>query len=1147
MHATRPVRFFLALFSALVILAGLAWQPGAAALVGPPLPHADDAPTPTGGATSIVPLPPQVVERMRQEGRPLPDLSQYKMSPSPVRPRPLQGNVNLLAVMVDFTGTPGTVTNLTVFDNLVYAAPVSGRGSVRDYYDEVTRGTLTIATVNLPSTTGWRAAGNTMSYFANGQYGMNQYSYPQNAAGMVAAVLSALDPLVNFANYDNDGDGQVDTLLVIHAGTGAEWSLNANHIWSHASSISGMGGIPYYSTDGVSVDNYVTVPEYWEPSLVGPNTTDLTVGVVCHEIAHGLFGLPDLYDLIASPYPAVSFGIGQWGLMSYGDWNGPSKWNSFVGYAVTDGSSPAWPEAWTRVLLRWDTATLVMNPASGVCLPPVETTANAILRFKTAGLRVQEYFLVENRRTIANSYDEWLPSSGLLIWHVDEAFWSLYGGPDNNTECRSLPNPHCTGACATTHYLVSLEQADRQDHLEFGTNRGDAGDPFPGSSGNTAWQWYGHNPVNPESGNWYDGCGRDSCIDLVNIATAAPNVCFDIAHAQCAAAEADLGDAPASDNNHGNAPMTAYHFPYVQARFPTVFFAGTPPASGQGPRHHLALVDSWLGIAMTVESNADQMPDQDGMPNISPTVDMADMDSVIYGGDDGLHVPLAVAHCNTTTVPFTMTVVSQPIFGLIPRYLNVWADWSRDGDWADIESCLGGPSADEWVYHNMMLLLPQGTYSLYLMPITSKAKVSEGNIYEIWLRLSVADKPAPGPADGRGPVQGYDLGETEDYYLVLSPTLQISLPPTQPFPGQPLTYTIQYGGMGDVLAKGVVISDVLPQGIEFLTANPMPDLYNPATRTAYWTTNLDPTAPGTIQMTVLVTGLPGATITNTAYLLWGDQIWLRSAVSFQIASCGPGDPTAGFTWSQPACVGQPIQFTNQSSGSPPLSFAWDLDGDGDTDSAAVDPTWTYGAPGPYTVTLTVSNTCGTDTFSATVAVLQPIASLAIAGPLSLLPDQVGTYTAVPTPPDATNPLYLWDSGATGGTTTYSWSSAGLYTIAVTGSNACGSATATLDVLVTNECISLTGVTISGPASLQVGEEGTYLAVIAPPTATNPAYLWNDGSTGWSAVYSWTTAGTYTVAVTASNCLNVAVDDSLVVTVGAAQHRIYLPLIVRAGP
>lgn len=1143
-------RYAFHVLSAIMILVILLTGLATVSSAGPSEP-AQAVTTPSGRVTSIVPPPPQVVEQMQQEGRSLPDLQSYKLSPSPVQPRPLQGNLNLLAILVDFTGTPGTVTNLTVLDNLVFAPPVSTRGSVRDYYDEVTRSNITLVTVNPVNTTGWRASGNTMAFFGAGQYGMGP-TFPQNAGGMVAAVLPALDPLIDFSNYDNDGDGEVDTMVVIHAGTGAEWSLNPNHIWSHASAISWMGGSPP-TFDGVLVDHYVTVPEYWEPSLVGPSTTDMTVGVICHEIAHGLFGVVDLYDLDVS-----SLGIGSWGLMSYGDWNGPAKYNSFLGYNVTDGSSPAWPMAWTRLVMGIDTAPLVWWSQSGVLLPPVETTANAAIRLKSDVLAAQEYFLLENRQRITNGYDEWLPSSGLLIWHVDEMQWSIYAGPNNDWECLSFPpNHHCWGFCTSTHYLVSLEQADGQDHLEHNTNYGDTGDPFPGSSGNTAWQPYLTNPVNPESGSWYDSaCGTSSCIDITNIHldTSTPkNAILDINQAACSQDEADLGDAPASWNNYGDTPMTAYFpmppLPMVQAWFPTVYYYPGSSPHPPGPLHHFCQVDAWLGppVYPTGEFNADWPPDQDGQTNIIPTNDVADMDSIVgpRGYDDGLVLPVPLAPCNTTSLQYTATVTTQAPYGFpMPRFVNAWFDWNRDGDWGDTISCPGGTQAPEWAVQDEVVSLGPGLHYLSTLPFVASVVIAENTPFEIWMRLSIADMPAAAPGDGRGPFDGYDLGETEDYLLHLFPNLYVTAdPPGSVPPGAQIMYHIQNNPVGNVLGVGAVVSDVLPMGIEYVTSIP-PGTYDPGSRTVTWNTPIIPGQLDNIDLIVDVTGTPGQVITNTAYLLWGDTLWARAPYVFQIA-CAPDDPHAEFVWSVPACAGNPVSFTNLSTGTLPIAYAWDLDGDGDTDSTEEHPTWTYGTPGSYTVTLTATNACSQSLVSYPVPVEQPVQGVVIAGPASLLVDQVGFYTATLSPPDAESPWVLWDNGDSTLTTTRSWDTAGQYTLVVTAGNDCGTVVDTFDVLVSGSCISLTGVNIAGPASLQVGEEGIFSASPQPPTATNPIYLWSNGDIGDNTVYSWTVPGTYDVEVTASNCQGVAVSNTVSVLV--TNECVSLTAVTIAGP
>jgi immune inhibitor A len=428
--------------------------------------------------------------------------------------------VHLLAQLVDFSDKTATVTaNLTAIDNLLFAPQAVGRGSVRDYFADVSYGRVDVVTLNLPSAVGWTRAPQTYAYYVNAQGGMFG-AYPQNTGRMVEDLLPLVDSVVDFSQYDNDGDGFVDTLLVMHAGTGAEWSTNMNDMWSHASSITNMGGTAP-TLDGVTVDNYFISPEYLEPGLASPTSTDMTIGVICHETGHGLWGLPDLYDLDLS-----SSGIGTWGLMSYGDWNGPAKFNTYLGFSVTDGSSPALPNAWSRMVMGFDVPFLV-NSTGQPCLVPAESLPGGILRFESSlvGGPPGEYFLLENRQALGGGYDQYIPGSGLLIWHIDEQMWSRNGGSDNNWECGF--RPHCWGNCTAGfpywHYLVSLEQADGFDNLELGANRGDNMDPFPGGTTNTAWQPWNVNQRNPESGSWYDTlCSVSTQIEVTGINITGP-------------------------------------------------------------------------------------------------------------------------------------------------------------------------------------------------------------------------------------------------------------------------------------------------------------------------------------------------------------------------------------------------------------------------------------------------------------------------------------------------------------------------------------------------------------------------------------------------------------------------------------------------
>ncbi|MCI0520815.1 MAG: PKD domain-containing protein [Chloroflexi bacterium] len=109
------------------------------------------------------------------------------------------------------------------------------------------------------------------------------------------------------------------------------------------------------------------------------------------------------------------------------------------------------------------------------------------------------------------------------------------------------------------------------------------------------------------------------------------------------------------------------------------------------------------------------------------------------------------------------------------------------------------------------------------------------------------------------------------------------------------------------------------------------------------------------------------------------------------AACAPATPpTSDFTSNSPVVLGEAVHFSNLTSGSQPLTFAWDF-GDGAGASTLSDPSYTYSATGTFTVTLTASNTLGLDSVSHPVVV----------GPC--IPIQAVTLTQI-----SADPLYLGD-------------------------------------------------------------------------------------------------------------------------------------------
>ncbi len=147
----------------------------------------------------------------------------------------------------------------------------------------------------------------------------------KNSQGLARHAVDAANNNVDFSDFDNDGDGEVDALFIVHAGPGAEVfgrnEVGANYIWSH------KWQFPAVRLDGVTASSYAMQPESG------------AISVFCHEFGH-LLGLPDLYDIDYS-----SQGIGEWGLMGKGTWCHRE--------GDLPGTCPSHMIGWSKIQLGW--------------------------------------------------------------------------------------------------------------------------------------------------------------------------------------------------------------------------------------------------------------------------------------------------------------------------------------------------------------------------------------------------------------------------------------------------------------------------------------------------------------------------------------------------------------------------------------------------------------------------------------------------------------------------------------------------------------------------------------------------------------------------------------------------------------------------
>jgi immune inhibitor A len=144
--------------------------------------------------------------------------------------------------------------------------------------------------------------------------------------------------------------------------------------------------------------------------------------------------------------------------------------------------SPAGYDAWSLVELGWVQVDTLRTNAS-ITLGPVQT-GNTVLYSAIPG--TDEYFLLENRQALGSDSAQLNPGClfgtrscakgpGLLIWHIDSGQVLAHGfRRDNRVNSGPVQG-------------VALMQADGLNQLRTPglKNRGDAGDPWPGASGNT--------------------------------------------------------------------------------------------------------------------------------------------------------------------------------------------------------------------------------------------------------------------------------------------------------------------------------------------------------------------------------------------------------------------------------------------------------------------------------------------------------------------------------------------------------------------------------------------------------------------------------------------------------------------------------------
>ncbi len=225
-------------------------------------------------------------------------------------------------------------------------------------------------------------------------------------------------------------------------------------------------------------------------------------------------------------------------------------------------------------------------------------------------------------------------------------------------------------------------------------------------------------------------------------------------------------------------------------------------------------------------------------------------------------------------------------------------------------------------------------------------------------------------------------------------------------------------------------------------------------------------------------------------------------------------PTANFTFTPATgCAPLTVHYTNTSSANS-VSYMWAFLGGSPATSTAVNPTVIYTQPGTYSVTMTATNTAGSDTKTVVNAVtVGTVPATSFASTASGL-----TVSFTNTTTGATS--YSWNFGdgqtSTEQNPSHTYAADGTYTVVLTATNACGSTTFTKTfTLTTPPTAAFTAAPTSGCATLTV-------AFTNNSSANSTSFLWDfpggspSTSTEQNPTVTYQTAGTYTATLTATN-------------------------------
>ena len=246
---------------------------------------------------------------------------------------PHTGSPKALVILAEFQDTTFTIqdtkriftnylTNEGHFSDTRYGQNLNNKG-VRGYFKDCSYGQFTpefdvVGPIKLPKE---------QTYYGEGD---------DNIEALIEDACSAIDSIVDFADYDANNDGMVDLVYVIYAGHSANYSGNKEtDIWPKSGTVNISN-----TYDGKRIRRYGVSNELAGKENKKKEKEKINgIGLFCHEFSHTL-GLPDIYAIDKKAKNQNDQGMEFWDLMDGGT-------------EVRGGRVPASYLAWEREVMGW--------------------------------------------------------------------------------------------------------------------------------------------------------------------------------------------------------------------------------------------------------------------------------------------------------------------------------------------------------------------------------------------------------------------------------------------------------------------------------------------------------------------------------------------------------------------------------------------------------------------------------------------------------------------------------------------------------------------------------------------------------------------------------------------------------------------------